>query len=202
MGCGPDFVSATNTPALFELAQQGVTFRRHHPVYVSTTEVNGTALATGVYPELSTIIGNKEFRPKWSASNKIQTESPEAVRAGDELTGNHYLAFPTAAEILQSHGLRTVIAGAKGVALLHDRAKRSDDSLGVTLFAGEILPGVLAGEIKASLGDFPSADENGAARDLWTTRAPVGPLWEKQMPAYSLLWLTRLPWPGIPCLRR
>src|SRR5262249_30924807 len=63
-GMRPDFVSESNTPTLYKLAQQGVTFRNHHPVYVCTTEVNGTALATGVYPEQSTIIGNKEYRPE------------------------------------------------------------------------------------------------------------------------------------------
>lgn len=66
------------------------------------------------------------------------------MRKGDELTGGHYLAFPTVAETLHSRGMRTVIAGGKGVVLLHDRAARSSNSLGINLFAGEVLPeGVL-----------------------------------------------------------
>ena len=43
------------TPALYELTQKGVFFQNHHPVYISSTEVNGTAIATGAYPVRSGI---------------------------------------------------------------------------------------------------------------------------------------------------
>ena len=36
-GMRPDFVSEETTPTLIRLARQGVTFRNHHPVYLSTT---------------------------------------------------------------------------------------------------------------------------------------------------------------------
>jgi predicted AlkP superfamily pyrophosphatase or phosphodiesterase len=52
----PDFVSAETTPHLWQLAQRGVTFAHHHPVFLSATEVNGTALATGAYPSRSFVI--------------------------------------------------------------------------------------------------------------------------------------------------
>ena len=71
-GMRPDFVTEQTTPTLTRLARQGVTFRNHHPVYLSTTEVNGTALATGVYPAESGIIANKEFRPAINASKQDQ----------------------------------------------------------------------------------------------------------------------------------
>ena len=73
-GMRPDFVTAETTPTLCQLAKQGVTFRNHHAAYPSMTEVNGTALATGVYPAESGIIANKEFRPAINASKKIHTE--------------------------------------------------------------------------------------------------------------------------------
>src|SRR5512134_1703900 len=70
-GMRPDFVSAHYTPQLYDLAQRGTFFKNHHPVYVSSTEVNGTALATGVYPEKSGIIANSEYRPDvgWMGPN-------------------------------------------------------------------------------------------------------------------------------------
>src|SRR5437868_14988445 len=49
-GMRPDFVSEQNTPTLWKLAREGVTFRNHHAVYPSATMVNGTAMVTGVYP--------------------------------------------------------------------------------------------------------------------------------------------------------
>src|SRR5207302_10177535 len=48
-GMRRDMVSEKNTPTLWKLAQDGVTFRNHHSVYPSATNVNGTTMATGVY---------------------------------------------------------------------------------------------------------------------------------------------------------
>ncbi len=189
-GMRPDFVNEETTPTLVRLARQGVTFKNHHPVYLSTTEVNGTALATGVYPGENGIIANKEFRPAINSSNKIKTESLAIVRKGDDLTGGHYLGFPTVAETLQRQGLRTVIAGAKGVALLHDRASRGADSQGIVLFAGEALPTGSAERIRRALGEFPAERSSTTNRDRWTAQALIGPLWEEGVPAFSLLWLS------------
>src|SRR5215475_909006 len=99
-GMRPDFVRDQNCPTLFELARQGVFFKNHHPVYVSTTEVNGTALATGMYPQESGIIGNSEFRPAINARQRVRTEALSTVRAGDEHAKDHYLRFPTIEELL------------------------------------------------------------------------------------------------------
>src|SRR5262249_416311 len=49
-GMRPDFVNEQNTPTLWKLAREGVAFRNHHAVYPSATNVNGTAMVTGVYP--------------------------------------------------------------------------------------------------------------------------------------------------------
>jgi arylsulfatase A-like enzyme len=188
-GMRPDFVTAETTPTLFKLAQVGVTFKRHHPVFPSETEVNGTALATGVYPAQSGLIGNKEFRPEVDAATLFHSESLEVVRMEDRLTGGHYLGFPTVAELLHEQGFRTVIAGSKGVALLHDRAARDGNAPGVDVFEGRALPEALTGRLAAQLGEFPPVKKNGARADDWTTAALVGPLWEKEVPRFSVLWL-------------
>jgi predicted AlkP superfamily pyrophosphatase or phosphodiesterase len=188
-GMRPDFVSEATTPALFALARDGVTFLHHHPVYLSSTEVNAVALATGVYPRQSGIIGNREFRPAFDALKPVDTDSLATARQGDELTGNHYLAFPTVAEILHQHGLRTVVAGSKPVALLHDRAPRPADSLGVDVFAGNVLPGTMKKSLVKALGKFPNVGSNKINLDQWTTQALTGPLWQKDVPAFSVLWL-------------
>src|SRR5262249_54008690 len=49
-GMRPDFITPQYTPTLYKLAKDGVFFKHHPPVYVSSTEVNGTAIATGCYP--------------------------------------------------------------------------------------------------------------------------------------------------------
>jgi len=167
-----------------------VTFKNHHPVYISATEVNGTALATGVYPGQSGIVGNNEYRPAIDATRSIMTASPAAIRKADALTGNHYLAFPTVAELLHAQGLRTVIAGAKPVALLFDRFPRPDDRQGVALFAGKVLPEALAAKLAGQLGPFPAEGKSASERDAWTTAALTGPLWEQGVPPFSVLWLS------------
>src|SRR6266513_340819 len=61
-GMRPDFITPQYTPTLYQFAVNGVFFKNHHPVYISTTEVNGTALATGVYPNRSGIMANSDYR--------------------------------------------------------------------------------------------------------------------------------------------
>jgi arylsulfatase A-like enzyme len=120
-GMRPDFVNEANTPALWKLAHDGVIFRNHHPVYPSSTEVNGTAMATGVYPGRSGLIANRDYRPEINNKVSIDTENADVVRKGDELSSGKYLAVPTIAELVRKNGGRAAIASAKTVGLLLDR---------------------------------------------------------------------------------
>jgi arylsulfatase A-like enzyme len=198
-GMRPDFVSQENTPALLKLAHEGVIFRNHHAVYPSATNVNGTVLATGVYPGHSGVIANHEYRPEIDRKRSIDVEIPAVVEKGDELFDGKYISFPTIAELIQRVGGRTVIAAAKTVGLLLDRhpfdsaALRSgqvvDHGRGqncVTLFAGKSLPREALALIAYALGPFPSAH---LQQDAWTTKALTDFLWKDGVPAFSVLWL-------------
>src|SRR6266478_3884152 len=157
-GMRPDFVSEQNTPALWKLAREGVTFRNHHAVYPSATIVNGTAMATGVYPNKNAIIANHVYRPDIDLNHAIDVETPAVVKRGDELSSGKYISVPTIAELVQRAGGRTVIAAAKTVGLLLDRHPghgRTTNS--VTLFAGKSLPLEILPSITGTLGPFPSA---------------------------------------------
>jgi arylsulfatase A-like enzyme len=195
-GMRPDFISNEHTPTLYQLARDGVMFENHHAVYCSSTEVNGTAIATGAYPQHSGIIANREYRPDIDSQKVIDTQSAEAIRKGDQLSDGHYLMRPTTAEILQAAGLKTVIAGTKPVAQLHDRRERPDDNrAGMILFEGKVMPPSLQEPINELLGKFPAAEDTKSLlpnekRDEWTTRALTGPLWSNGVPAFSLLWLS------------
>jgi arylsulfatase A-like enzyme len=195
-GMRPDFVSGQNTPNLWALAQSGVFFSQHHPVYPSSTEVNGTAIATGAYPAHSTVVGNKEFRPEIDPENPVGIENPAVIRRADELAHGHDLALSTLAEFLHEHGMRTAIAGTKQVALLADRALRPDaPASSPIVYEGAALPLRLEPELPATLGAFPVIHKDPAgrgdkiARDAWTTRALLEALWKDGVPPFSLLWL-------------
>ncbi len=190
-GMRPDFVSAENTPTLFKLAHEGVWFDNHHPVFISATEVNGTAIATGAYPAHDGIICNREFRPEVDALKPFHTEEIAAVRKGDAVTHGHYIRVPTIAELLHQKGINTVIAGAKPVALLHDRAERSSGAAGVTLFAGETLPPDVLDAITQLHGPFPGTNDATLTRNDWTTEALIDPLWKNGVPAFSVLWMNQ-----------
>ena len=190
-GMRPDFITEKYTPALHKLAREGVFFGNHHAVYLSATEVNGTALATGAYPSHSGIMANKEYRPSIDGLKAVGTEASETVRASDRLTNGRYLKLPTISEILQNSGCQTAIAGTKGVALLHDRKERDEHyGSGKILYTDKTLPtNAWTGLIKA-IGPYPKSAQPNAGRDEWTTRALVGPFWKDGVPKFSLLWLS------------
>lgn len=161
-GMRPDFVSPQHTPNLHELARRGTFFRRHHCSFISTTEVNGTALATGAYPAHNGILANVQYRPELGWLGTYGTEQLDPVRRGDLLSGGRYVAVPTLPELLQSAGLRTVIAGSKGVTLLHDRLPRGTNAAqreSINLFRGVTLPRAALAALKADprIGPPPAA---------------------------------------------
>jgi arylsulfatase A-like enzyme len=188
-GMRPDFITAENTPNLHALAARGTFFANNHSFWITTTEVNGTVLATGAFPARSTVIANREYRPRINLKGAVATEDAETIRKGDELTSGHYLAVPTVAESARAAGFSTVIAGTKPVALLHDRAPSGKS---VTLAAGKIHPA----DFPATLDPFPAwkpdfaNPQPNAAQNAWTTHALIEQLWRDEVPRYTVLWLS------------
>jgi arylsulfatase A-like enzyme len=195
-GMRPDFITPQHTPNLYQLATNGVFFKNHHAAYISSTEVNGVALATGTHPGRNGILGNRDYRPEITWLDSQATEGLEAVRRGDLLSGGHYLLTPTLAEILQRAGKPTAIAGTKPVALLHDRNNRRDagaEAKSVTLFKGQTLPRAHLDALVKVNDDkaFPTNTTHpNTAADAWTTKALTHGLWKNGVPPYTLLWLS------------
>jgi len=186
-GMRPDLVTEQNTPTLWKLAREGITFRNHHAVYPSATMVNGTAIVTGVYPGKNGIIANHVYRPDIDPHHSIDVELPAVVKKGDEVSGGKYILVPTIAELVQHAGGRTVIASAKTVGLLLDRQADVGTAKNcVTLFAGKSLPAEIIPSITATLGPFPSGH---LQQDAWTTKAMTDCFWKDGVPALSVLWL-------------
>jgi arylsulfatase A-like enzyme len=186
-GMRPDFVSEQNTPKLWKLAREGITFRNHHAVYPSATMVNGTAMVTGVYPGKSGIIANHVYWPDIDPNHAVDVELSSVVEKGDELSGGKYIATPTVAELVQRAGARSLIAAAKTVGLLLDRhPNQVGANNSATLFADKALPSAALAVITEKLGPFPSAHLH---KDSWTTKALIDVLWKDGVPALSILWL-------------
>lgn len=192
-GLRPDLVTEKNMPVLHKLAGEGVTFAHSHAVYPSSTEVNGTALATGVSPAVSGIAGNREYRPEINPRRAIPTESREATRGGDRLTNGKYLGAATVAELVQKAGFSTAIAGTKNVVVLQDRSEKRDAPAArqsCVIAAGEALPSELDAAIVKTQGAFPPVAFPNTAQDAWTTKALINFGWKAGVPKFSLLWLS------------
>lgn len=173
-GMRPDYVTPQYTPTLHQLAARGTFFKNHHCTYVTSTEVNGATLATGMHPDHTGIAANVQHRQDLSWLSSYATENFDAIRRGDLLSGGHYLEAATIPEILQQAGFPTIIAGAKPVVLLHDRAPRKVSAAqknSVTLFRGQTLPRSALETLVGvpEIGPFPIEPE--AATD--STRAQI-----------------------------
>ena len=189
-GMRPDFISPELTPTLESLRDDGVWFGNHHSAFPTSTEVNGTVLATGMFPQHDGITANTEYRPDIDPLRPVGMQSLRAIRRGDELSHGKYVLVPTVAELVRNHGGRTAVAGAKPVALLHDRLERGDDTRGPVWYADGSLPASLRAALTQRLGRFPRATYPNAPRDEWTTRCLTEVFWEGELPRYSLLWLS------------
>lgn len=190
-GMRRDFVTPQYTPNLYAMAREGVFFKRHHAAYVSSTEVNGTAIATGVYPNRSGILANNDYRPELSFMDNLPTQGLDNLRRADLLTGGHYLLMPTLAEILQGAGFSTLVAGSKPVAVLLDRSARRvtlAQTNSVMLFAGQTIPKSLI-KLGEKANDDKKFGGTGAEKDTWTTKALLNGLWKKGVPKCTYLWL-------------
>ncbi|MEO6845690.1 MAG: alkaline phosphatase family protein [Chthoniobacterales bacterium] len=189
-GLRPDMVTAKNTPTLYKFSQEGTFFTHHHAVYPSTTEVNGTALATGMYPEHSGIIGNREFRPLIAPNEPSGMEKLSTIRKGESVMQGNYLKALTLYEILQAKGIPTVVAGTKSVALLADRnAKPSEGSY--IVYEGSAFPAEILPKLNTKFGVFsPTPTYPDKEQNTWTTRVLLEELWKNDVPKLSLLWLS------------
>jgi len=191
-GMRPDFVTERNTPALWKLAQEGVTFLHHHSVYVTATNVNGAAMATGVYPNRNSLLANREFRPAIDDRKPFENAEDSVIKKADQVTSGKYIATPTIAEIVRAAGRSTAIVGTKAVAFVYDRHAEWNfaASNNFVKFAAAPMPAALREETQRVLGPSPATAEANVTRDTYATRALTEIMWRDALPAFSLLWLS------------
>jgi arylsulfatase A-like enzyme len=192
-GLRPDSVVEADMPNLTQLAQAGTFFANHHPVYVSSTEVNGTALATGTRPGHSGVTGNVEYRPEVEPLLPLAMEDEWAAWTGDRSA--RWISVQTLPQLLRAQGLRTAVAGTKGVAMLWDRDWQNRTVASPTVYGGATIPGAFKDNLVAALGPIPNVPDRryfvNAKQDRWTTDAMTKVIWSGgELPALSVLWLS------------
>ncbi len=193
-GLRRDSVVDADMPNLSKLAKAGTFFAAHHPVYVSSTEVNGTALATGMRPGRSGVLGNYEYRPDVELLQPVATQQEWAAWKGDQLSGGKWIKVETLPEIVRANNMKSVVAGTKGIAMLWDRRWEGRTPDQPTLYAGDTIPAAVKDSLVQSFGPIPPSRDGryfaNTGQDHWTTRALIDKFWANGVPALSVLWLS------------
>src|SRR5688572_16486685 len=94
-GMRPDFIREDLTPNAWSLVKRGTFFAKNHATYISTTEVNGSSIATGMKPRNHGIFANNEYRPEVNLIATVATQGAWPIRVGDILSGRQWLTAPT-----------------------------------------------------------------------------------------------------------
>ena len=163
-GLRPDSINSRDTPNLFRLKTEGVTFANSHAVFPTVTRVNVTAIATGNYPDRNGIMGNSIYIPVVEAKRAFSNDDAKMLlRIEDRI-----VTSPSLAELMHAAGERfvAVTSGSTGGALL--LTPRSPRGFG-TVINGDFDPGVQVAFPKEASAEvlkrFGPAPKKGGAAD-------------------------------------
>lgn len=193
-GLRPDAVTDQTMPELAKLAKQGTFFANHHPVYPSSTEVNGTALATGTWPSRSGVVANKEYRPDVDPLAPVDTQGDWASWHGDRKRDGRWIRVPTLVETVRGTRRPAVAAGTKAVIMVWDRSRGGRTTDQPLLFEGKAIPASALDGVIGQAGPIPpTANPKVRANrpaDHWTADALLRQVWAGGVPAVTVLWLS------------
>ena len=173
-GLRPDSINREDTPTLFRLRQEGVSYINSHSVFPTVTRVNSAAISTGTYPDVNGLVSNSMFVPGVHPTRPFNTSDYRQLLKLREVSGGRLLFARSLAERLLERGIRfaAVSSGSTGSALL--LSHRAPEGIGV-LVNGNFdparrvaYPDESSAVILSRFGAAPS-EENSAAVD-WADR--------------------------------
>jgi arylsulfatase A-like enzyme len=194
-GFRPDSINPRDTPNLYRLKTEGVTFLNSHSVFPTVTRVNGTALGSGSYPERNGIMGNRIFIPEVDPRAAFNNDDAAKLL----VMGDHVVTTMGLAEIMAKNGEKfvEVNSGSAGGALLV--APRSPDGLGLALngnFRGLESSGKLkpaAEEVEKLFGAAPppvGAKDHAMPAVNWAMNVLADYVLPELKPRVVLVWMT------------
>jgi hypothetical protein len=119
-GLRPDSITASETPILFRLRNEGVTFENSHSVFPTVTRVNSASLSTGMQPARHGIMGNQIYIPAVDPLKAFGNDNFLLLLKLGEVTDGRILLTQSIAELATEIGHRYVAmsSGSTGSALL------------------------------------------------------------------------------------
>jgi len=139
-GLRPDSINREDTPTLFRLRQEGVSYINSHSVFPTVTRVNAAAISTGTYPDVNGLVSNSMFVPGVHPNRAFNTGDYRQLLKLREASNGRLLFARSLAERLHQRGMRfaAVSSGSTGSALLLNH--RAPEGIGV-LVNGKFDPG-------------------------------------------------------------
>ncbi len=139
-GLRPDSINREDTPTLFRLRQEGVSYINSHSVFPTVTRVNAAAISTGTYPDVNGLVSNSMFVPGVNPNRAFNTGDYRQLLKLREASNGRLLFARSLAERLVERGIRfaAVSSGSTGNALLLNH--RAPEGIGV-LVNGNFDPG-------------------------------------------------------------
>src|SRR5216684_4833009 len=198
-GLRPDAITPGDTPTLFRLRAEGVSFADSHAVFPTVTRVNAAALSTGTQPGTNGLLGNQLYLPAVDPRRAVDTGNYRNLLALDQATGGRLLMAPTLAERLHARGLRLVgvSSGSTGSAfLLNPRAPSGIGAVVNGYFdPGQTVayPTPVSEAILSKLGPAPPKAPGAARYDAsvtWTQRVLREYVLPELRPDVVINWLT------------
>lgn len=191
-GLRPDSISATETPNLFRLREEGVNFPNSHAVVPTVTRVNSTVLGTGQQPGTNGIVGNEIYVPSVDPAKPISTALASELLRLRAAEGRIALT-ETLGERLQAQGkkLVTIGSGTSGASLLLNPT--APDGTGVMINAGSsdgprAFPAEVGQEMERRFGPPPTTP--GTSKVDYVIRALNDYILTDLDPDVVLTWMT------------
>jgi predicted AlkP superfamily pyrophosphatase or phosphodiesterase len=173
-GLRPDSINREDTPTLFRLRQEGVSYINSHSVFPTVTRVNAAAISTGTYPDVNGLVSNSMFVPGVLPNRAFNTGDYRQLLKLRDASNGRLLFSRSLAERLREHDIRfvAVSSGSTGNALLLNH--RAPEGVGV-LVNGNFDPGKRVaypdetnGVILSRFGPAPT--EEGSSLVDWSDR--------------------------------
>ena len=145
-GLQPSQINSSDTPNLFKIANSGVFFENHHPVFPSVTRVNAASMVTGVNPGRHWLAGNSFVVRDYNPSVVIPAMQQELFEL--RKSGIDVLGVPTLQEIISKNNMNYVAmgVGTTGNAYLHNQL--ADLHGGATIHPEFTIPSSLHDELE------------------------------------------------------
>src|SRR4026209_2548736 len=93
-GLRPDSITREETPTLFRLRAEGVSFASSHAVFPTVTRVNAAALSTGTQPGSNGLLGNQLYVPAIDRGRALDSGNHRNLLDLERGSGGRPLAAP------------------------------------------------------------------------------------------------------------